>query len=144
MPKCAIALVITTALLVMCSQGVHATTPSATVTVTWTNPSTGLQWDQSTNTYTEVPLTDLDHVTIYWQRCGGNPPQMVGAMAGSLVVPTTAAGAAMSASITISLPKPVCFELTATDTAGLTSNPSNIAVWGAGAMPTLGQPVQLN
>lgn len=98
------------------------------------------------NTYTEVPLTDLDHVTIYWQRCNTTlqPLTFFGPIAGSLVVPTTAAGAQMTQVVTVPLAKPICFEITATDTVGLTSDPSNVAIIASPVTTTLGQPVQLN
>lgn len=125
----AIALVLIAGLLVTCSAR------AATVTVSWANPTTNVDGSA---------LTNLDHLTIWYGRCGTVNPPTLDAVAGSV---TATPAQSSGVQVTVNLPAPLCFFLTATTTAGLSSAESAVVEWTPigtlGKPTTLGQPITL-
>lgn len=106
---------------------VHA----ATALATWTNPTT--RSDGS-------PLTNLDHLVILWGPCASvNPPTLTTIKQQQVVQPSQSGGVLL----VVSIPAPVCFEMMAVDSSGLTSPPSNVVEWTP-KLGAPGQPIQLN
>lgn len=131
MLKRAIALVVLAGLLVTCSEA-HA----ATVTLTWTNPSTNTDGSA---------LTNLADIVVTYGPCSADHTYIDGSRGtpADFVIMTSVAGAAMTQVETIPGKGDTCFVAVAQNTVGLMSVQSNVAVWTS-TLPTLGQPAPLS
>ena len=136
--KLAVALVLLAGLLVTCSES-----RAATVTLTWTNPSTNTDGS---------PLTNLTDIIVTYGPCDSTDSYIDGSRGAPAdwVIMTSAPGATMSQVETFPAKGDECFVAAAQNSIGNLSAESNVSAWKnplstpGQPLPTPGQPIPLS